>query len=360
MKEHTQQGARLDPNPLVTIWTSCYNHEKYLDDYFQGLLSQTYSNIQLILIDDGSTDGSWEKICSYEHKLRKKFPLVFIERHENIGPTEEFLLHFFKHAAGEYICMLESDDYYLPTKIEENVRYFQEHHEFGAVHSEVDYIYNDRIEHCHWSTSGVKIPQGDVFEELLVNNFIMTVTFCCRMDLFKKYLNWQDYLAKGYIVRDYACYLDLARHTPIGYINKSLARYRVLQNSFAHSTNPHKTFQLLQNYHRIRLDYIQQYGAPDWIHHLALQKKHLNLFESGYNLYLREQFWEGYAWLLQNCPLQYKTVWNRIRALSMRNKVLWRLIHKVDQTQVIQRIYRTLRRLLGNDKSSHGVTASSV
>ncbi len=322
--------------PLVTIWTPCYNHELYLDDYFQGLLAQTYSNIQLILIDDGSTDGSWAKVCSYEARLRAKFPSVVLERHDNIGPTAEFLAHFWQHATGEYMCMLESDDYFLPTKIEENVRYFQAHPDVGAVHSEVDYIYPDHIEYRHWETTGQQIPEGDIFEALLLGNFIMTCSFCCRTDLMRQHIDWRAYMAKGYRMLDYACYLDLARQTRFGYINKSLARYRILQNSWVHTTDLHRQYQNFRNYYLITLDYIRQYGAPDQTHHAALRNIHTANAEYGYRLHLQEPFWEGYNWLAQNCPRQMQTPRWRARALAMRSKLLWWPVHALE-TRILGR-----------------------
>ena len=55
--------------PLVTILTSIYNHEKYLDDYFESFVNQTYENIQLILIDDCSTDHSTKVVDKWMGRL---------------------------------------------------------------------------------------------------------------------------------------------------------------------------------------------------------------------------------------------------------------------------------------------------
>ena len=328
--------------PLVTLWTSCYNHEDYLDDYFQGLISQTYSNIQLILVDDGSTDHSWERMCSYESRLREKFPLVVLERHENIGATEEFLAHFWKHAAGEYMCMLESDDYFLPTKIEENVRYFQEHPDVGAVHSEIDYVYPDHIEYRHWDTAGQKTPKGDIFEALLLDNFIMTCSFICRTDLMRTYINWHEYLAKGYIVRDYACFLDLARHTRFGYIDKSLARYRVLRDSAAHSTDLQKAFELATNYQQIKLDYIEKYGGPDRARRLATEGIYYAHFLFGFRMHGADQCLEAYDWLVKHNPRRYETLPFRLLALSVRNKLSWRLMRWIETIDIVRQTALTL------------------
>ena len=334
-------GVPMKTKPLVTIMTLCYNHEQYLDDYFRGLLSQTYRNIQLILFDDGSTDGSWEKVCHYEARLREKFPLVILERHDSIGPTEEILLALDR-AEGELLCILESDDYYLPTKIEENVRYFAEHPDVGAVHGEVDYIYGKRIKYRHWTTVGKKTPSGDIFMALLVDNFIMICSFCCRTDLYRKYVNLREYVAKGYIARDYASFLDLSRHTRFGYIDKSLARYRVLQNSFAHSTDLQKAFHLEKDYQQIKLDFIEKYNGSDRARNLAIEGMYQALFLFGFRKYHADQCLGAYDWLKRHNPEGYKSVPFRLLALSVRNKLLWSLMRQLENLTIVQRTVLTL------------------
>lgn len=319
--------------PLVTIVTPCYNHEKYLDEYFEGLLSQSYENIELIIFDDGSSDGSWEKILSYQQRLREKFPFVILERHENIGPTEELRLALDR-ALGELLCILESDDYYLPTKIEENVRFLQDHPDMGAVHSDIDYVYAKRIAHRHWKRAGRRIPSGDIFEELLVDNFIMTCSFCCRTDLFREHVNLREYLSKGYLARDYALFLDLARHTQIGYIDKSLVRYRVLQESFSHSTNLEKAFAFVKNIHQIKLDYIEQYGGSDSARRLAIEGAYESLFLFGFRMHRKDECLQAYKWLSQHNPERYRAIPFRALALSMRNESAWRIMRWIESKSI--------------------------
>src|SRR5919201_6392430 len=103
----------------------------------------------------------------------------------------------------------------------------------------------------HWETIGRKIPTGYVFEELLADNFVMTCAFCGRSDLFRQHVTLGEYVARGYLALDYAACLDLSRHTPFGYIDHSLARYRVLPNSACHSTNPARMLDLQQRYRQV-------------------------------------------------------------------------------------------------------------
>jgi glycosyltransferase involved in cell wall biosynthesis len=327
----------MECDPLVTIMTPCYNHRKYLDDYFGGLLSQTYDNIELILFDDGSTDGSWEKILSYQRSLTEKFQSVILERHDNVGPSREIEMALDR-ARGELVCILESDDYYLPTKIADNVRYLREHPEFGAVHSEIDYVYGERIEHRHWRRVGRRIPSGDIFEALLVDNFIMICSLCCRSDLFRTYVNLSEYASKGYIARDYAGLLDLARHTQLGYIDEPLARYRVLRNSFVHSSDLERAFEIEKNYQQIKLDYLEEYGGSDRVRYLAAEGMHEAAFLFSFRMHQVDVCRESYDWLNQNNPTRYRSLPFRILALSMRNTLLWRAIRRIESMEVFQRM----------------------
>jgi glycosyltransferase involved in cell wall biosynthesis len=321
--------------PLVTIFTPCYNHEKYLDEYFRGLLAQTYSNVQLILIDDSSTDGSWRKVQEYEPLLRRKFPLVVLERHAHIGSSQEFLL-YFDQIQGEFLSILESDDYYLPTKVEENVRYLLEHDDVGAVHSEVDFIYGKRIERRHWQKTGRRVASGDVFDALLVDNFIMTCTFLCRTALFRRHCDMRDYLVRGYVARDYALFLDLARHTQIGYIPKSLARYRVLRNSFSHSADPERAFLIQQDAQQVKLDYIERYGGSERARELAIEGRQESLFLYGFKMREIERCLQAYDWLLRHNPRRYGAPPFRVLALAVRNRSAWQLVSWIKSAPLVR------------------------
>ncbi len=327
----------MTAQPLITVFTSCYNHEKYLDEYFQGLLAQTYQNVQLIIVDDSSSDQSWEKIRSYEEKVRAKFPSVIVERHENIGPIRE-LIRLLDRVEGEIFCLLQSDDYYLPEMLEEHVRYLQSEPEVGAVHGEVDYIYGRRIERRHWQTVGRPIPTGEIFQELLLDNFIMCCSFSCRTELFRKHVRLEDYLAKGYVAGDYAIFLDLAHHTKFGYIDKSVARYRVLPNSAIHSTDLQRAFEMEKNYQQIKLDYIEKYGASDKARDQAIEGKHQADFIYGFKMNQPEQCRRAYEWLMQNNPARYNALPFRVLALAVRNRYLWKVVSLLENRRVVQEL----------------------
>lgn len=327
----------MSDTPLVSIVTSCYNHEQFLDDYMAGLLSQTYSRLELILVDDGSSDESWEKIKSYEGRLRNKFERVIFERHENRGLIRE-LAFALKRATGEFFCITSSDDVYLPHMIEECVSYLLAHPDRGAVHGDTDYVYEDRVEESHWKSAGRRIPEGLIYEALLEDNFIMITAACFRTEWVRRHVDFNAYASRDYLLEDYAMCLDLAKLVPFGYIDKSLARYRVLAQSMSHTNDPGKGFRHWKSCFQIKLDSMAQGGATETLRTRIEGHFYKGLYRYGYDLCLKEDCWRGYRWLVETSPEEYKTHWHLLRALSTRHRFLWRFIKKIQETRVVYRI----------------------
>lgn len=95
--------------PLVSVIIPNFNYEGYVADAIESVLNQTYGNIELIVVDDGSTDGSWQIINRYRDRLipiRSKNGGVSAAR--NLGLTK---------IRGDYVAFLDSDDYWYPNKI---------------------------------------------------------------------------------------------------------------------------------------------------------------------------------------------------------------------------------------------------
>jgi len=327
----------MSDRPLVSIVTSCYNHEKFLDDYMAGLLSQTYPRLELILVDDGSCDGSWEKIQSYEGKLRQKFERVICERHENRGLIRE-LAFALRQATGEFFCITSSDDVYLPHMVDACVSYLLRHPEVGAVHGDTDYVYEDRVEESHWKSIGRRIPEGYIYEDLLEDNFIMITSACFQTQLVRRHVDFNAYASRNYLLEDYAMCLDLAKHTPFGYINRPLARYRVLPQSKSHTSDPEQKFEHWKGFFQIKLDSLAQSGAPETLRARIEGHFYKGLYRTGYELCLREDCWRGYQWLVERYPEEFKTRWHFLRALSTYQRGLWRLVKHLQEVQIFSRL----------------------
>lgn len=113
----------MDTFELISLIIPVYNTKKYLDECLQSVFAQTYTNLEIIIVDDGSTDGTGEMCDRYpDVDARVK---VFHKTNEGLGLTRNYGMQY---ATGKYICFLDSDDKIQPGFIEELYRGLTENH----------------------------------------------------------------------------------------------------------------------------------------------------------------------------------------------------------------------------------------
>jgi glycosyltransferase involved in cell wall biosynthesis len=122
-------------NPLVSILINNYNYARYLDDAIQSALSQSYKTIEIIVVDDGSTDNSREVLSKYEGKIT-----VFFK--SNGGQASAFNMGV-ANSKGEIICFLDADDTFALNKVEKIVETFNNL-------PDIDWCF-DKVVHCNES-----------------------------------------------------------------------------------------------------------------------------------------------------------------------------------------------------------------
>ena len=117
--------------PLFSILINNYNYGMFLPEAIDSALQQTYPNTEVIVVDDGSTDNSHEIIASYGDRI---IPVL----KENGGQASAFNAGFAT-SHGEWICLLDSDDVFLPAKVEEVVRLARENPTIGLIAHNLSY-----------------------------------------------------------------------------------------------------------------------------------------------------------------------------------------------------------------------------
>jgi len=113
----------MKEQPLVSIIINNYNYEQFLSEAIESALNQTYPHTEIIVVDDGSTDNSRNIIASYSNRIT---PIL----QQNGGQASAFNVGFAQ-SRGEVICMLDSDDMFLPEKVAEIVKVYQEYPDIG-------------------------------------------------------------------------------------------------------------------------------------------------------------------------------------------------------------------------------------
>lgn len=123
-----------DQNPLVSIIVSCYNHEEYIEECLLSILNQDYNNIELLVVDDGSSDASVDVI----NRLKNKHDFYF-KPQENKGLTKT-LNETISKSRGEYIVPFGSDDVMLPHRISNQIEYIKGKPEVGICGGNIELI----------------------------------------------------------------------------------------------------------------------------------------------------------------------------------------------------------------------------
>lgn len=127
----------MKPNPLVSIVIPCFNSGSYLTEAIESVLGQSYTNLEIIMVDDCSTDGTVDLIKNYQ---RRDSRIRLIQRSERGGRPAITKNTGLEQITGEYVCFLDHDDYYHPEKIETLLKLLQAHPECVAAFHDIDLV----------------------------------------------------------------------------------------------------------------------------------------------------------------------------------------------------------------------------
>lgn len=206
----------------------CYNHQAFVAEAIESVLAQTYANVELIVIDDGSTDGSWKEI----ERLRAKHDFTALRR-DNKGLIET-LKELRAMAHGEYIGILASDDRYYPDKIEVMLKCMQENPAAGLCVAHTDKI--DAQGTVLGLIVGEYDGEGSLFDLLLGGQVnVSYVATLVRADAYRQVEFINDY------VEDLPAWLQISRDWPVVALNRVVASHRQVAGSV--SSNLRKMIQ---------------------------------------------------------------------------------------------------------------------
>lgn len=134
-----------NPEPLISVIIPFFNSQEFLRETFESVISQEYSNWEIILIDDGSTDNSIEIAKEYVQKYPARIFCYQHEGHKNKGAAAGRNLGL-KKAKGELVALLDADDVWLPQKLKKQVEIFRQNPQISMVCESTKYWYS-------WSNS---------------------------------------------------------------------------------------------------------------------------------------------------------------------------------------------------------------
>ncbi len=128
-------------DPLVSVIIIFWNAQDFLEESIQSLCQQTYRNWELLLIDDGSTDGSSKIAQSFVEKNPRRGRYLHHQAHQNRGISTSRNLGV-EHSRGTFIAFLDADDVWMPAKLEEQIKILEVHPEVGMLYGQTLYWFS--------------------------------------------------------------------------------------------------------------------------------------------------------------------------------------------------------------------------
>ena len=206
-------------DPLVSIIVPCYNHEKYIEECILSIVNQTYKNIELIVIDDGSKDNS----PAILERLQKQYGF-FLECQSNMGLSKTLNKAIRNYSKGKYIAGSGSDDFLVLDRIEKQVRYAEAHPEYAMVCGKA-YMVDEagKIIEGFSIIDPVVDPVKDLtFESLIERDPIPSSTVLIKKDVLEECGGYNE----NTIVEDLDLWLKVAYRYKIGYMDDYFVYYR--------------------------------------------------------------------------------------------------------------------------------------
>jgi len=199
----------------VSVVIPAYNKVSLTIKAVESILSQSYKNIEIIVVDDGSTDDTRGSLVPYADKIKYAY--------KNNGGACSARNLGINLAQGEYIGLLDCDDSYLPEKIELSVKFLESHPDYGFVHSAAYFIDKEGNTLRTFSHRNSR-RLGWIKKELVFRDFICNSTVVVRKSCFEKVGFFDEEI---FTPGDWDMWLRLAENYKAGYIDKPLVSYRV-------------------------------------------------------------------------------------------------------------------------------------
>lgn len=211
----------------VVVLLTSYNHGKFIEASIQSVLDQTFTDWEMIIVDDCSEDDSWEKICRFQDKRIRA-----VRNPVRMGPERAFRV-MDELATAEFAAIFHSDDLWRPEKLAVQVEYLRSHPETGAVFTAVDVIdetgesrpadVQDTYSNCFTTENRTRYEWLNTF--FYHGNALCHPSVLIRRRLYRECGLFLDGIAQG---PDLCKWIRLCRTQEIHILPEKLTRYRVL------------------------------------------------------------------------------------------------------------------------------------
>jgi glycosyltransferase involved in cell wall biosynthesis len=207
--------------PKVSIIIPTYNRYELLLETIQSVLAQTYQDYEMLIIDDGSSDGTYDRIQT----LFGEYAKVKIVEQANQGRSAA-RNKGLSIARGEYIVFCDDDDWFLPEYLEKHVSNLDTHLNYGIIFSDMNFCDSHGKLICRGSEyHGVRPPSGEIFEAMLIKCLVYAPACAMVRKQCLDEIGDFDESLEG--IEDWDLWLRLAARYKFFFLDEPLSNYRI-------------------------------------------------------------------------------------------------------------------------------------
>ncbi|MGL4570220.1 MAG: glycosyltransferase family 2 protein [Clostridium sp.] len=244
----------------VSVVVPCYNGEKFIKRCLDSILNQTYNNIELVIVNDGSKDNSERLILSYEKVfISNGFEFRYIKKpNGGVGSAMKVGL---ENITGDYFMTLDVDDYILNTAVEKMANYLSERN-YNLVRCNGYYVDEENI-HCKDKLFINKEEKENIFEDLIyarTNNW--AGSYMVRRKEFLKVTSNIEFLESRH-GQNLQILLPISYENKAGFIKEPLVKYVKCSGSYTDVKTLDDTIQMYDNFKNIRFEILKRMNILD-------------------------------------------------------------------------------------------------
>ncbi len=210
---------------LVSVIIPAFNSEKYITECIDSVLTQTYQNIEIIIVNDGSTDNTVDIVSEYKNDQIKLF-------HQKNSGAAAARNHGIKQASGVWIAFIDADDIWLPDKLQKQLKHCANQ---GWSHTDM-FFHGDVYPKHTKNTAFTSKHSGFILKNLLIENSIGTSSVLIKKEILQELGGFNTDLRA---LQDWELWLRVAEKHQVCYFDEPLVYYRVHSSSV--SRNVRKT-----------------------------------------------------------------------------------------------------------------------
>jgi glycosyltransferase involved in cell wall biosynthesis len=279
--------------PLITVCVPTYNHELYIAESLESILSQNINDIQIIVADDGSRDRTPSIVLAYKEKYPDIFDLIMHPKNKGIQKNVRSIYHLIK---GKYVCWFSGDDSFLPGKLKKQLDFMEANPSYVMCYHDVwvqnrknglKYRFNNFL-------IGRASHSGNITKNLIRDRcFIAMPSTMIRREASKKISHRFDLGTSN----DWLYAIELSMCGPVKFINEPLGIY------YRHDRNISKTSISYKNEEIIYTFLDKEYGP---LYKDSIQKGRATLYINYFFKYISLKRYEDASHLLNKIAMTHR------------------------------------------------------